>query len=52
MPIKKTNNPVETEKLSKYELFILGGITILSIFFRFYNLRTNPKWYSDEFAAG
>jgi len=49
MPIKNRNNLAKIEKLQKYELFILIGIIIISIFFRFYNLRTNPKWYSDEF---
>jgi len=49
MPVKNKNRPDEDGRLTKYNLAVFIAIIFLSAFFRFYGLRTNPKWYSDEF---
>lgn len=46
---KNTLDSPEIEKQPlKPELIVLIIIIFLSAFFRFVNLRANPKWYSDE----
>jgi 4-amino-4-deoxy-L-arabinose transferase-like glycosyltransferase len=34
--------------MKKYEKLILAAIIVLAFYLRFYNLATNPLWYTDE----